>query len=250
MQLLIIEDEPRAARQLQNLLKNSGYAFHILEVIDSVEAAVAFLQNPPGIDLIFMDIQLADGLSFEIFQKINVNTPIIFTTAFDEYALQAFKVNSIDYLLKPIQQADLNAALSKYKNHQALQIPSSALFNKLLAEMQQKSYRKGILVREGKSLLQQSIEGFLYFFSDASITYGVTPQKRYIIEESLDQLYASLNPFHFFKINRGQIVAKHAIQKIDPYFNHRVKVTLSVATTDDFIVSRARTTEFKDWLNQ
>lgn len=250
MKLLIIEDEPRAARQLQTLIQNTGYAYEVLEVLDSVEGVVAYLQNPPGIDLIFMDIQLADGLSFEIFQKVQVKTPIIFTTAFDEYALQAFKVNSIDYLLKPIQQGHLNAALSKFKSNQSLQIPSQALFSKLLNEMQQQNFRKGILVKEGKSMVQQQIDNFLYFFSDASITYGVTATKRYIVEESLDQLFASLDPSQFFKINRGQVLAKSAIQKIDPYFNHRVKVSLMVPAEEDFIVSRARTTEFKNWLNQ
>lgn len=250
MQLLIIEDEPRAARQLQTLLQNSGYPHHIIEVLDSVETAITFLQNPPAIDLIFMDIQLADGLSFEIFQSLKLNTPIIFTTAFDEYALQAFKVNSVDYLLKPIQQFDLNAALAKFKDNQALHIPSPALFKQLLAGMQQKTYRKGILVKEGTGLLQKRVEDFLYFFSDASYTYGVTQKKQYIINESVDKLYDSLDPAYFFRINRGKIISKNVIYRIDPYFNHRVKVILSVPVSDEFIVSRARTPDFKDWLNQ
>ncbi|PQB05716.1 LytR/AlgR family response regulator transcription factor [Aureitalea marina] len=250
MQLLIIEDEPRAVRQLRSLLDASGYDFNLLQVIDSVEEAVNWFRKGIAVDLVFMDIQLADGLSFEIFEKVDVQTPIIFTTAFDQYTLQAFKVNSIDYLLKPVRQKDLNTALAKYQKNHSLFIPQSDLLKSLLAQMQREEYRNGMLVRDGKSQVQLPVQDFQYFFSKDSLTYGVTRQKRYLIEETLDQLSATLDPAHFFKINRGQILAKAAIYKIDPYFNHRSKVTLSMNTDEQFIVSRARTSDFKSWLNR
>ncbi len=250
MKILIIEDEPRAARQLQNLLKKSAFNFELLEVIDAVEDAVIWFKENSAPDLVFMDIQLADGLSFEIFQKIEIEAPIIFTTAFDQYAIQAFKVNSIDYLLKPIQQVDLENALQKFqKKNTATTAIAPTVLKELLNSIQTPQKRSGILVKEGSGFVQIRTTELLYVYSQDSITFGITNNKRYIIDETIDQLFNSLDETKFYKINRGQIVSKFSIQKIEPYFNHRVKLALLNPRDQEFIVSRQKTSDFKAWLN-
>ena len=249
MNILIIEDEPRAANQLQSLLKASHFDYHLLDVLDSVEESVKWLSVNEDPDLVFMDIQLADGLSFEIFQKIKVEAPIIFTTAFDQYAIQAFKVNSVDYLLKPIQKNDLELAINKYKKSNQTNPLDPALLNQLLKSMQTPSYRQGVLVKEGSGFVQIKTSDLLYVYSDEGITFGITSKKRYIIDETVDQFFNALNPDQFFRINRGQVVSKNAVQKIESYFNHRVKLTLQNPRDQEFIVSRQKTTDFKRWMN-
>ncbi|MBX2845039.1 MAG: LytTR family DNA-binding domain-containing protein [Saprospiraceae bacterium] len=250
MQILIIEDEPRAANQLQQMLQQCNFKYDLLGIIDSVEEAISWLSSNKNPDLVFMDIQLADGLSFEIFQKVNVTAPIIFTTAFDQYAIRAFKVNSIDYLLKPIQQEDLQVALNKFLQSNVFNPYSKELFTQLLHSMQGSTQRQGILVKKGSSFIQLPIADVLYFYSEESITFGVTTQNKFIIDETLDQLFASLDRTAFYRINRGQIVAKAAIEKFESYFNHRVKLAVSHARQQEFIVSRQKTSEFKHWMNQ
>ncbi|MFL1895247.1 LytR/AlgR family response regulator transcription factor [Aquimarina sp. 2-A2] len=251
MNILIVEDEPRAANQLQNLLSNSVFDFEILTIIDSVEDAVTWFQKNTAPDLVFMDIQLADGLSFEIFQKIEVTAPIIFTTAFDQYAIEAFKVNSIDYLLKPIKQNDLDAALDKFSKTKIVSnFIEPTILKELLNSMQTPQKRSGILVKEGSGFVQIRISELLYVYSQDSITFGVTHNKRYIIDETVDQLYSSLDTTKFYRINRGQIISKFSIQKIESYFNHRVKLSLRNPRDQEFIVSRQKTSDFKDWLNK
>ncbi len=252
MQVLIIEDEARAANQLQNLLQALWVDYNLLGVIDTVEESVTWFQNNQAPDLVFMDIQLADGLSFEIFQKIELQCPIIFTTAFDQYAIRAFKVNSVDYLLKPIQHTDLKQALDKFNRATKPQAPNQELLQNLLADMkaQTTKQREGILVKEGDGFMQLQISDLLYVYSEDSITFGVTPHKRVIIDEILDELYPTLDPSQFFRINRGQIVAKIAIEKIAKYFNHRLKLSVTQDRGQEFIVSRPKTSDFKDWLNR
>jgi len=248
MHILIIEDEPRAARQLESMLSACDFRYQLLGIIDSVEDAIKWFSKHDAPDLVFMDIQLADGLSFEIFQKVSVESPIIFTTAFDQYAIQAFKVNSVDYLLKPIQKEDLQSALDKFKKSNNSSVDQSVLL-KLLGSMQQPSSREGILVKDGSGMIQIKVADILYSYSEDSITFAVVGTKRYIIDETMDQLYNSINPTQFFRINRGQIVAKSAIQKIEPYFNHRVKLSITAPRDQEFIVSRQKTSEFKAWMN-
>ena len=248
MQILIIEDEIRAVSQLQSMLKACDFKFELLEIIDTVEDAVLWFQQNETPDLVFMDIQLADGLSFEIFQKTTVKAPIIFTTAFDQYAIQAFKVNSVDYLLKPIQEDDLKGALDKFlqSNNSAL---DAATLKRLLSDLQTPAERDGILVKSGNGFVQLKISDLLYCYSEDSITFGVTLDKRFIIEETIDELFATLDHTQFFKINRGQIVAKSSIVKIEPYFNHRVILSLTNPRDQEFIVSRPKTSDFKNWMN-
>ncbi|AUC14963.1 DNA-binding response regulator [Tenacibaculum sp. SZ-18] len=249
MNILIIEDEPRAARQLENLLNESALNFNVLDVIDSVEEAISWLKINKNLDLIFMDIQLADGLSFEIFQHLEVESPIIFTTAFDQYAIQAFKVNSIDYLLKPIQREDLDAALTKFNKTNSSNTIQPKILKQLLESVQEPQYRSGILVKEGSGFVQIKISEILYVYSENSISFGVTHNKRFIIDETIDQLYSSLNQSQFYKINRGQIVSKSSVEKLNPYFNHRVKLSITNPRDQEFIVSRQKSSDFKRWLN-
>ncbi len=250
MDVLIIEDEPRAASQLQNMLKSCGFDYTLLDIIDTVEDAVLWFKEHTTPDLVFMDIQLADGLSFEIFQKIDVDAPIIFTTAFDQYAIQAFKVNSVDYLLKPIQKEELTNAITQFEKSNKQTGVDPEILKQLLSSVQTTSTREGILVKEGSGFVQIKISELLYAYSQDSITFGVTNTKRYIIDETVDQLFNSLDSQKFYRINRGQIIAKDAIQKIDAYFNHRVKLSIENPRDQEFIVSRPKTSDFKEWMNQ
>lgn len=249
MRLLIIEDEARAVNQLRTMLKAGGFNYELLAVLDTVEESVAWFNENQAPDLVFMDVQLADGLSFEIFNSVEVQCPIIFTTAFDQYAIQAFKVNSIDYLLKPIQQQDLQNALDKFQRSGQADLDTQRL-KQLLASMGAAERRQGILVKEGDGFAQLRIEDLLYIYSEDSMTFGVTLQKRYIIDETIDQLYETLDASQFFRINRGQIVSRQAISKIDRYFNHRLKLGLVNPRDQEFIVSRPKTNDFKDWINK
>ncbi|MFY0591008.1 LytR/AlgR family response regulator transcription factor [Roseivirga sp.] len=250
MKILIIEDEIRAVSQLQLVLKTCRFNYELLDIIDTVEDAVIWFEENESPDLVFMDIQLADGLSFEIFQNTTVDAPIIFTTAFDQYAIQAFKVNSVDYLLKPIQKDDLSKALDKFlKSNNSSKVNASVL-KQLLSDLQIPSQREGMLVKSGKGFVQIKISDLLYYYSEDSITFGVTQSKRFIIEETLDELYSTLDQTKFFKINRGQIVAKSSVEKISPYFNHRVKLTIDNPRDQEFIVSRPKTSDFKNWMNK
>lgn len=250
MQVLIIEDEPRAVSQLQNMLKSCGFEYQLLDVIDSIEDAVMWFDQHKAPELIFMDIQLADGLSFEIFQKTNVNAPVIFTTAFDQYAIQAFKVNSVDYLLKPIQKDDLNYALDKYSRTKKPNLVEPTVLFQLMESIQMKPKRQGVLVKEGSGFIQIKVSDILYLYSDGGITFGVTSTKRYIIEETLDKFFIDLDTNAFYRINRGQIVSKKAIEKISPYFNHRIKLSVLNPRDQEFIVSRQKSSDFKKWMNR
>lgn len=250
MQILIIEDEIRAVNQLQSMLKACDFKFDLLQIIDTVEDAALWFKNNEAPDLVFMDIQLADGLSFEIFQKSMVKAPIIFTTAFDQYAIQAFKVNSVDYLLKPIQKDDLKHALDKFLQSNKSSALDQTTLKQLLSDLKVPVEREGILVKSGNGFVQLKIADLLYCYSEDSITFGVTLDKRFIIEETIDDLYATLDQTKFFKINRGQIIAKSSIIKIEPYFNHRLILFVTNPRDQEFIVSRPKTSDFKNWMNQ
>ena len=248
--ILIIEDEHYAAKRLQTLLAECMSDAHILGVCDSIEDSVEFLKNKPKPDLIFMDIQLADGLSFDIFKQVEVTSPIIFSTAFDEYTLQAFKVNSIDYLLKPVDNKELVAALEKFKTlHQNEVHPKN--WQELLQAFQQpkKAYKTRFLVKSGQEFIRLNVENIAYYYSEDGLTFAVSKQgKRHIIDPTLDLLTEQINPEFFYRINRKQIVQIDSIEKIHTYFNNRLKLELKPALTDDVIVSRERVKDFKNWI--
>lgn len=254
MKILIIEDEIRAAQQLQALLHKNFPEIQILSVLESVEDSIAWFQNHPQPDLILMDIQLADGLSFEIFQKTKIEAPVIFTTAFDQYSIKAFKVNSIDYLLKPIQEEDLCTAITKYQTLYQQPAPSkldSLLIDKLINNLAVDKSRKRFIVKEGASMTFIQVKDIAYFYSEDGISFLVTHHhKRYIVDMALDAIEKDITPTEFSRINRGQIVNIQAIEKIHPYFNHRLKLELKGVQKLEFIVSRKRASTFKEWVNQ
>ncbi len=249
MRILIIEDEARAANQLKQLLANLSFEYELLDQIDSIEESIQWLARHPAPELIFMDIQLADGLSFEIFKHIEVTSPIIFTTAFDEYAIKAFKVNSIDYLLKPIREAELAQAIKKLKSRQQSDQITPAVMQSLLNSLQQPARRAGMLVKDGSGHLHLNIQDIVYIYAEDGLCFVKTKAKRYLLNETIDQFMASVDQQHFFKINRAQVVSRPAIIRLEPYFNHRVKLLLAHTSNQEFIVSRKRTPEFKAWLN-
>lgn len=254
MKILIIEDEIRAAQQLQSMLQILAPNAIVIDTLESVEDSIIWFRKNEGPDLIFMDIQLADGLSFEIFQHTDVSAPVIFTTAFDQYSIKAFKVNSIDYLLKPIQEEDLSIALNKfqslYQNKQAQRIDNLTI-EKLINNLTSDKFRQRFIVKEGNSMSFVQTEDVAYFYSEDGLSFLVTHHnKRYIVDMTLDAIEKDIDARQFSRINRGQIVNVETISKIHPYFNHRLKLELKANPKQDFIVSRNRTAEFKDWINQ
>lgn len=252
MRALIIEDERPAARRLEQLLQATTHDIDVQAVIDSVEAATAWLRTYPMPELIFMDIQLADGLSFDIFEQVEVRCPVIFTTAYDQYALQAFQVSGIDYLLKPINPDDLARALTKYETLRGQQQSIDAVaLQRMVAQLQQPTYKSRFLVKSGEELHQILTDDIAYFRSTQGITWAhLHSGKRYGVDFTLDQLGEVLDPSAFYRINRQMMIGERAIERIHTYFNHRLKLTLRPDLDEDVIVSRDRVTDFKAWLGR
>lgn len=252
MDILIIEDEQPAAKRLQQLVLNCQPDAKILASLDSVAASVDWLSTHPAPDLIFMDIQLADNLSFEIFNQVEVGTPVIFTTAFDQYTLKAFKVNSIDYLLKPIEQEELAAALRKYEQVYAKsQQYDLQVIRHMMRQMSQPNYKERFIVKSGQQLSYINTTDIAYFFAEDGVVQAMTwPGKKYLVEYTLDQLEPLLPPANFFRINRKVIVEIKAVKKIAPYFNSRLALTVHPPYEQETIVSRERVSDFKKWLDQ
>ncbi|CAN5573677.1 LytTR family DNA-binding domain-containing protein [soil metagenome] len=247
---LIIEDEEPAAERLKKLIFKADPAIEITDVIVSIRSAVAYLKNNSP-DLIFLDIHLADGESFEIFRQVQVACPIIFTTAYDEFALQAFKLNSLDYILKPVKQDELNAALKKFANIYAEKKDTAVDYSKLAEMMahEKTTYRKRLLIRYGDLFKTIEIKDSAYFFSENKISYVCTKQNaRYSLDHTLDELEKLLEPKEFFRINRQFIVCIDAIDKMLAVSKSRVKLTLKPASEHETIVSTERSPEFKKWL--
>lgn len=250
MKVLIIEDEHHAQRRLKNLVKTMRSQAKIMGIIDSIEETVEWLnQNHPP-DLIFLDIQLSDGLSFEIFTQVQLEVPVIFTTAFDEYAIKAFKINSVDYLLKPIEEEDLERALQKFERH--FNQKTNYDFNRIqgiVKALTQQKYPERFLIKSGQQLTYVSSTSISYLFSENSLSFIQTQNgKKHIIDYTLDQLSDMLDPKHFFRINRKMIIHIDAIQKISPYFNNRLLIELKPKSSLDALVSREKVKAFKTWL--
>jgi DNA-binding LytR/AlgR family response regulator len=253
--VLIIEDEAPAARRLRKMLEDTGRDLEIIAQLDSVEAAVKWFDNQEGQpDLIFMDIQLSDGISFEIFNKTTVTAPVIFTTAYDEYSLKAFKVNSIDYLLKPISPEDLNSALDKFEKLSQNATPAAAdtRIDALLRTLNTKNpYKSRFLVKVGDKFYSVPIENIAYFYTEEKAVYLYTFEKiRYPLDQSLDEIEKSLDPEQFFRLNRQFIAQVNAIFKLHSYFNGKLKVNLKPEPDHEIIVSRDKASLLKDWLDR
>lgn len=249
MTTIIIEDEKPAARLLQRKLEKLKVPVGVM--LHSVEESIAWFSENEHPDLIFLDIQLSDGLSFEIFEKIAIRSAVIFTTAYDEYALRAFKLNSIDYLLKPIDEDDLQVAVLKFKARlpkQDLQLDFEQI-KKMLSNPFEKNYKKRFTVKIGQHLKVISIEEIECFFSENKGTYIHTFDNRnYLVECTLEVLEQELDPSEFFRISRKFIIPLKAIKEIVLYSNSRLKVILPSYKDDDVVVSREKVMEFKTWI--
>lgn len=253
MNVVIVEDEALAAKRLKKLLEEYDRSIHIIASLDSVSSAVAWFQSHSKPDLAFLDIQLSDGLSFEIFKHVMLESPIIFTTAYDAYALQAFKVNSIDYLLKPIDTDDLKQSIEKLKmlkaHFQPIGIDVESLMKSLIEK--KPSYRSRFLVTFRDELMVVSTSEVAYFFSEHKLTTLVrNDSKKFIIEATLEELQRELDPSTFFRANRQFIVSLKSITGIHKFFGGKLKLDLSPPILEEVTVSRETASDFKAWLNQ
>jgi DNA-binding LytR/AlgR family response regulator len=253
MKILLIEDENAAARRLEKLLLEVAPQAEIIGRLDSVEAAVAWFQEHPQPDLILLDIHLADGASFEIFQHVKVKSPVIFTTAYDEYALKAFKVNAVDYLLKPVKINELADAIDKFKQVFHAQQPTAdyaGLLNTIRQQEAGQHYLRRMLIRFSNSFRLVDMNDAAYFYTKDKITFLVSRStgKRFPVDYPLDKLENLLDPAVFFRINRQFIIHVQAIREMHPYSKSRVKVDLEPPTDQETVVSAERSAEFKKWL--
>ena len=251
MNVLIIEDEQLAANRLIRLLKQIEPDINVLEILDTVEDSVAWLKKHEA-DLIFMDIQLADGNSFTIFNEVDVFTPIIFSTAFDQYAIKAFDVNSIDYLLKPVKQEKLAKSLQKYKRqHRDEQYVDVASLMRSYKGEKAPAYQQRFLVSAGDKLKSISIEEVAFFYGQKRYVFLITKNnRRHIVDYTLGKLETLLDPKSFFRINRQFIISYQAIRNMYPYSKSKIKVDLEPQGDVEAIVSADRAKYFKVWLNQ
>jgi len=251
MRVLIVEDEILAADRLKKLLLKIEPNVEILAVLDTVKSVVDWYENHEQPQLTFFDIQLADGLSFEIFEQVKVKNPIVFTTAYDQYAIKAFEVNSVDYLLKPIAEVKLAKAIEKLNSmNQGTSIQLNQL-QTLLIDANIKEYKERFVVKIGEHLKTIKVSNINCFYSQEGATYLVTTEgKRMLIDFSIDQLTDLIDPKSFFRINRKYIVHFDAIKDIVTFSNSRLKIYLENELNDELIVARDRVGEFKLWLDR
>lgn len=250
MKALIIEDEIMAAKSLRKLLGQISPETEILAILESVEDSVEWLKKNPMPDLMFMDIHLADGSSFTIFDKVNVTCPVIFTTAYDEYALKAFEVNSIDYLLKPLNKEALGRAIQKYHNMAENRVDTQRI-NTLLAELSKKpKFRTCFLLPERDKLIPLSVDDIAYVYIDSKTVKMVSLEsKAFYISHTLDDLMSDLDPQVFFRANRQFIISRRAVKDVSVWFGNKLAINLVVETPEKIIVSKARVGEFKSWFS-
>jgi two-component system, LytTR family, response regulator LytT len=252
MKILIIEDEAPALNRIKKQVIEIDPSIEIVDTADSIESAVELFSSHHDIDFALMDIELADGQSFEIFNRVKVNCPIIFTTAYDEFALKAFKVNSIDYLLKPIDKDELKKAFEKFKNFKQTN-PFDERLKNLLQNLNEEKvkYKTRFLVKLGQKLISISVDEIAYFYSQDKLCFVLTKtNNRYVIDYTLEELAKILQPEKFFHVNRKYISSINSITNVHTYFNGKLKVDLLPKVEEEIIVSREKATEFKDWLGR
>lgn len=248
MKALIIEDESIAAQALETLIKETSPETEIIDVLQTIEESVEWFEENPMPDLVFMDIHLADGSSFAIFEKVEITCPIIFTTAYDEYALKAFEVNSIDYLLKPINKADLERALKKFNSFAST--PDKASLDGLLTQMGslKKKYKTCFLIPERDKLVPLATGNIAYIFIDTKTVKAVSKDGHtYYLNQTLDDIMAQLDPEVFFRANRQFIISREAVKDLSIWFGNKLAINLTVPVPEKIIVSKARVGEFKSW---
>lgn len=251
MEIVIIEDEQYIAKRLVKLLDSINFEYELLGIFGRVSKAIDWLQNNPEPDLIFADIQLLDGTSFDIFSKVKLKSYVIFTTSYDDYAIQAFQVNSIDYLLKPITKRSLATAIEKLE---ALQVQdSSNNISELLKQLnnEKPKYKSRFLIKVGQGMELVTTGEIAYLFMEGSLSFvRTTTGKKHCLDLSMEELETSLDPETFFRINRQMIVKIDSIKKIKTFFNSRLILTLEPAFAEDVVVTRSRVGDFKEWLGR
>ena len=251
MKAVIIEDEKIAAELLKNLICQLDENIEVVTVLQTVEDSVEWLNSNQHPDILFVDIHLADGSSFSIFEKTEVKCPIVFTTAYDKYALKAFEVNSIDYLLKPINKDDLQRALNKYKNlkGEKHEVDYKTLISRFLTEAENiNNYKEHFLVPERDKLVPLAAKDIAYVYIDLKLIKAVTfSGKIYYLNQNLDEMMNQLNPKMFFRANRQYIVSHEAIKDVSIWFGNKISLNLTIPTEEKIIVSKARVSDFKNW---
>lgn len=249
MKIVIIEDEIIAAESLKKLIMQIDNTVEVMAMLKTVEDSIAWFNSNAQPDLIFVDIHLADGSSFSIFEKTDVKCPVVFTTAYDEYALKAFELNSIDYLLKPINKNDLQRAIDKYKSLIEHNSEYSQLTDNVISMLEKKEcYREHFLIPERDKLVPLAAKDIAYIYIDLKIVKAVSyTEKVYYMNNTLDELMNMLNPKDFFRANRQFIIAHQAVKDISLWFGNKISVNMKVPVDEKIIISKARVTEFKRW---
>lgn len=256
IKVLIIEDEIPAQRLLKETLQELDLETEVVDCIDSVQSAVTWFQQNEHPEIVLLDIQLSDGQSFEIFMQVKVDSMIIFTTAYDEYTLQAFKVNSLDYLLKPVEKDELQNAFEKYRQYSKQFIKEKNLkidFSELagLIKNERQEYRKRFLIQSNDSFLHLPVEQIAFFYSMQGITFVVTFEKReYPVNFSLESLKEQLNPDLYFKVNRQIIINIQSIKRVHTFFNGKLKLETQPSHSEDIVIGKDKSAAFKRWLDR
>jgi len=260
MNILIVEDEDLAVKKIQKTLLSVEGAANVVGVTDSIKSTVEWLEQNDTPDLILMDIELADGQSFEIFKLTEIKSPVIFTTSYDEYALKAFKVNSIDYLLKPVQKEELQAALDKYKqmkksygsrDGEMEEVRLNSLLKELRSRLEPKEYRQRFLVKHGQKLVSIEMNEIAYFFSDGRLNFFKTiDNRKFVVDYTMDELEDMVDPRRYFRISRSFYVSVGSIDRIEDYFGNRLILALKPAVDKEALVSREKVADFKKWMGK
>jgi len=252
MKALIIEDEVLAAQSLQKLITEVAPDTEVIATLQSIEESVAWFDENPMPDLVFMDIHLADGSSFVIFEQVQITCPIIFTTAYDEYALKAFEVSSIDYLLKPINRNDLTRAMNKFNALVGEKSNNNDAIDALMRQIgMKKNYKSCFLVPERDKLIPLATANIAYFYIDTKTVKAITlDEHTYYMSQTLDDIMLQLNPDDFFRANRQFIVSRKAVKDLTIWFGNKLSLNLSVKIPEQIIISKAKVSEFKNWFSK
>lgn len=252
MKVVIVEDEIAASENLTYLLQTIDPGIEVLKVLDSVASSVSYFSEFTEAELVFMDIHLADGVSFEIFDRVKVTSPIIFTTAYDQYAIKAFKVNSVDYLLKPLNEEELSEAIIKFRNSSPQAQPINNQIQGMLELLQTKSktYKTTYLVQKRDELIPVKTEDIAYFYIDTGIVKAVTSNNQtYTISKKLEDIELELNPTDFHRVNRQFILNRAAVANMKFYFNGKLIININPPSPERIVVSKAKASDVKNWMN-
>ncbi len=253
MKVLVIEDEQIAASRLVEMLRDLDRDIEVVKILDSVESSIEFFDSDPSVDLVFMDIELGDGRSFDIFEEVEIETPIIFITAYQEHALTAFKQNSIDYLLKPLHRAELETAINKYKKYHSKPVTIDKNLLEILKgnKTVEPSVKKRFLAKLGTRLISIPVENIAYFYTKEKFQYIKTIQDEdLIIDKPLDDIESELDKDSFFRANRQFILNYNNIEKVHAWFSGKLKVQVQPVSYEEIIISRLKATDFKKWLGE